>query len=402
MTTAPSRPLLTREFVTLGVAAGLYFAAFGAINPVMPRFVRGELGGSDAAVGFVLGTFAISAVVLRPLFGRIGDRRNLRSVVAMGGLFGALSMVALLLASSLPLAVVARMLLGASQAALMTGAVTLAVNLAPPERQGEASSYILVAFHLGLSLGPLVGEAILEASSFTAVWWTVGGAMVASSVVALGLPVREPVAVPAGGTPRRLFYAPSVRPGIAMGLGILGFSGFQTFLVLFADQIGMKRAAPVLVVSSVTIVAVRLFGSRVPDRLGPVRGGQLALGLMAGGLFLVAGWQEPAGLYLGTLVGAIGSALLFPSLIPAAVAGVEEHQRGSAMATFTMFIDVGAGVGAPLFGVVASLSSYGGAFVTGGVCCLLTVVYLRVVLTGHLAAKLPQAGVVIDPAVDSA
>jgi MFS family permease len=68
--------LLTPRFVTV-VASGLaYFLSLGMLLPVVPLYVSGPLGGGDLAVGVVVGGFAAGAVLVRPLAGRLGDRRG--------------------------------------------------------------------------------------------------------------------------------------------------------------------------------------------------------------------------------------------------------------------------------------------------------------------------------------
>ncbi len=54
--------------------------------------------------------------------------------------------------------------------------------------------------------------------------------------------------------------------------------------------------------------------------------------------------------------------LLYPSLSLIVVDRVPETRRGAALGTFTAFFDAGVGLGAPLAGIAAALTSYEGAF----------------------------------------
>src|ERR1700729_2822765 len=71
---------------SLGVFASalMAFLSIGAALPVLPTFVRGPLHSSDLAVGIVVGSFAITAVVCRPLAGRQADWRGRRIVMVTG------------------------------------------------------------------------------------------------------------------------------------------------------------------------------------------------------------------------------------------------------------------------------------------------------------------------------
>jgi MFS family permease len=53
---------------------------------VLPAYVRGPLHSGDLAVGVVVGAFALTAVVCRPLAGRQADMRGRRAVLVAGSL----------------------------------------------------------------------------------------------------------------------------------------------------------------------------------------------------------------------------------------------------------------------------------------------------------------------------
>src|SRR5262249_13842728 len=74
-----------------GVAfAGLFAVTFsglvavGAVLPVLPRYVHGPLDGGNVAVGVVVGCYAITGLLLRPVAGRLADHRG-RKPTVLGG-----------------------------------------------------------------------------------------------------------------------------------------------------------------------------------------------------------------------------------------------------------------------------------------------------------------------------
>jgi len=66
MSELKSERLLTGKFVLLLAAAFGVFLANGIITPVLPVFVKDDLGGGDVAVGVVVAVQAISAFAIRP------------------------------------------------------------------------------------------------------------------------------------------------------------------------------------------------------------------------------------------------------------------------------------------------------------------------------------------------
>ena len=83
--------LLTPAFGRLAITSMVFFLAMGMTFPVLPRFVRDDLGGGDAAVGLVVGATAVGAIVARPFIGRLGDRRGRRILMTGGALVAAVA-----------------------------------------------------------------------------------------------------------------------------------------------------------------------------------------------------------------------------------------------------------------------------------------------------------------------
>lgn len=395
---AAEDPLWSRDLVLVVATSFLAFAAFGISLPVLPRYVVEELGRGDATAGFVFGSFAIAAILVRPFVGRWGDRRGRRRLMVVGAALMVIGLVGHVPAVTVGTLVLARLVLGAGQAALVVGAATMTLDLAPTGRQGEASSYSMVAVQVGLGLGPVAGELVLDAASYAMVWWVSAGVAFVSGVVALlvtpdrGHPDVASVRGVAG-----FFHRSGLAPGVILALGMTGFVGFLAFVPLYADEIGVQQAAPLFLLASLTIAGVRLAGARLPDRLGPVRTGTIALAAAAVGLFGLGLWPTPTGLYVMTFAMAAGTALVVPSLLLAAVQGVVVHERSRVMATFTSFIDVAGALGPLLLGAVASVSTYGAAFITAALACVVAGVLMRLWLTPALAARVglsddPPAG----------
>jgi MFS family permease len=369
--------LMSREFTTVAAATSLFFLVMGALNPLMSVYIVEELGSTKSAAGWVMSSFALSSVFLRTGFGRLGGRRGARLLVQVGTTLGIIALVVLAATASIAGTVASRIILGAAQASLMTGATVLAIDLAPEERRGEAVSYILVSFHLGLALGPLIGESLRDNFGYTRVF--VGLAVLMAVALGVGSLLRY-----RGGDldapPVPFFHKQGVAPGLVAMFGIVAFVGFNSFLPLYGKSVGLTRVAPVFVVASVAIVVMRVFGSRLPDRLGPLRSVNVALGLTLVGAVLAAMWATPIGVFVAMAVMALGMALQTPSFIPVAVAGLAPHERSSAMATFTTFMDISIVATNPMVGFVADHGGYRTAFLIAGACTLVAIVLVPLVM----------------------
>lgn len=376
------RRLLTPAFLVVTASALAYFFALGVVTPVLPVYVEDRLGGRGAAVGIVVGVFAVSAAVLRPVAGRVGDRHGRGVLIVGGSAVFAVSVLGYGLVESLPWLIAMRLVSGVGEAAVFVGAATIAQDLAPANRRGEAASYFSIAIYGGLGFGPAIGEAVERAWSTDAVW--VAAAAFAALAAALGAVVVRLPSPTSGGRVEgaalgraRIFHPAAVGPGLILMLATAGLAAFTAFMPLHALDLGLDGSGAVFVLYSVLVLLVRIFGARVPDRLGAGKAASAALVLQGAGFLLMAAWATTVGLFTSTAVYAFGVSLMYPSLMPLVIAAAPDAERSQAVGTFTLFFDLSQGGGGLLFGVVVSLGGNRSAFAVAGLLCLLGLVVLR-------------------------
>ena len=343
------------------VAALLAFIAIGAALPVLPAYVRGPLHSGDLAVGIVVGAFAITSVVCRPLAGRQADRRGRRIVLVVGALAMAVGGGLYLLSSSVPSLVAARLAVGAGEGAVYTAGATWAVDLAPEERRGLALGLFGLAVWGGLSLGPVAGELLRSGVGYDAVWILTAALPLAGAAIAARLP--EPAqAERSEPGPLAFFPRAAHRPGLALALANIGYAALAGFVILHLRARGIAGGASVFTAFAVAVFASRLALSRVPDRAGARRTATAAGLLEALGLTIIALATSLAVALVGALVVGVGFSMLFPSLALMVVGEVGDDRRGSALGAFTAFFDLGVGLGGPLAGATAALAGYPAVF----------------------------------------
>ena len=130
--------------------------------PVLPRYIHGPLGAGDVAVGVVIGAYAVTGLLLRPVAGRFADTRGRKPTVLVGAMLVALSGLLYLPPLGIAGLIVARLILGAGEGAVYTAGSAWIVDLAPEERRGRVLGLYGLAVWGGLSVGPLLGEVLLQ------------------------------------------------------------------------------------------------------------------------------------------------------------------------------------------------------------------------------------------------
>ena len=351
--------LVTARFAIVTGATLVYFVSLGALLPSLPRYVEDELGGGGVAVGIVVGAFAVSAALFRPWAGRLGDVKGRRLLVSGGATIVGVTILCYSLVDGVVPLTILRFLTGIGEAAVFVGAATAVQDLAPDHRRGEAASYFSVALYTGMALGPAAGEHLADAFGFDAVWYSAGVIALLAALLGLGTPAHG--GAPAA-KPDRLLHRAAIGPGLVMLLGSVPFGGFSAFIALYGEEIGLTNVGGVFFLYAGTVLLIRVFGARLPDRLGWRRASSVALVSVGGAALLLALWGSLAAVWIAALAMAVGMSLLFPALFSAAMAGVPEDQRSQAVGTFSLFFDLANGFSAPLLGVVVALSSYRGAF----------------------------------------
>lgn len=377
--------LLTPRFVAVGLAALAYFTGDGILAAVLPRYVTGPLGAGTVAVGVVVGAFSVSAFVLRPLAGGMGDRWGRKPLLVAGAGLFSVSVLAYPIAPGPAVLALLRLLTGAGEALFFVGAVSAFLDLAPPARRGEAMSLASLALYLGLGAGPALGEVTLARLGFPATWALAAAAGVAAAAIAARTPETRPPLPPE--RPRqRLVHPAGLLPGLVLLASILGMAGFLAFVPLHAPAVGMGGAGLPLAVFSGVVVAIRSLGARLPDRLGAARSTQLALLLSAVGSALIGAWPVRSGLLGGAVVLGVGVGLLTPAVFALAVEGAAAEERGVVIGTVSAFLDIALGVGPVSLGLVAAQLGLSATFLTSAAVAAVGLVAVVVLRVGRPAA----------------
>lgn len=359
---APRTRLFTGAFGILAAATLAYFVADGLTLPTAPRFAAGPLGADSLGVGLSIGAFSVTALLLRPWTGRLSDRYGRRPMMLVGSALLTAALLLHVVAVSLPIFVAARLLMGAAEAFVFVAAFAAAADLSPDDRRGEALSYFSLALYVGIGVGPPIGEAILGAYGFNAVWVVAAGIAVLSGLLALGVPDTRGTDL-GDGSGGRLLHPRGVLPGLVLMAGAWGMAGYFAFVSLYALHLGLDGAAPYLSAYAAVVIGLRVVGAKAPDRIGARRLSGLALVVGAAGLTIIGLWANPTGLMVGTVIFAAGVAFSFPALSLLVVSSVPASERGAALGTYTAFLDLAFGLGPVTVGAVVAGLGYGPAFV---------------------------------------
>jgi MFS family permease len=365
---AAARPA-TVAFAGVFVACLLAFLGLGTVLPVLPRYVKGPIGSTDVAVGLVTGAFAFTAVVCRPLGGRLADARGRRIVVITGALLSALAGVMYFVPLGVPGLVAARLVLGAGEGLVFTAGAAWTVDLSPEETRGRAIGLFGLTIWSALTVGPLIGETLRQAAGYEAVWAFAAAAPLAGAVVARALPDSPRTPLP---EIRGALVAPeALRPGLSLSLAAFGQAAFAGFIVLHMERRGIGHGVAVFTAFGAAVVGARVIAGRLPDVVGPRKSAVGAAFCEACGLAIIGLAHGLPVALAGAVVMGFGFSVLFPSLALIVVNAAGDARRGAALGTFTAFFDIGMGLGGLVAGTIAALAGYPEVFWFAAGCAAL-------------------------------
>jgi EmrB/QacA subfamily drug resistance transporter len=163
----------TRRGWTLGiVSVGLFMVVLDnlVVSVALPSIHR-QLGASIQSLEWTVNAYVLSYAVLLLTGAALGDRLGRRRMFVAGVLLFTAASGAAALAPSTGLLIAARAIQGAGGAIVTPLTLTLLADAFPPERRGIALGVWSGISGIAVALGPLVGGAVIQASSWHWIFW---------------------------------------------------------------------------------------------------------------------------------------------------------------------------------------------------------------------------------------
>jgi MFS family permease len=350
MTTA--RPV---RLLWFAVFAG--YLAFGATLQLLPGWIGQRFHAGALAAGTAIGIAFAATALCRPLAGRAGDAHRARTVVVAGGVLITVGAAGQWVAPAIWVLLLARLIMGAGEAALFSGALPWVLAGVPAARRGRVAGWFGLSMWSGLAVGPLITVAMTPIGGSRGAWTAIAALGITSTLL-VSFTGRQGGSAKCALRPRNwreVLPRGCGLPGLVFGLAAYGYGTISALLVLYLRQSGLGGASVGLTVFAVAFLLTRAVGSPAVDRYGAGAGAVVMLLVEATGLVLLAGMHKVAAAMIGTALVGAGVSLMFPATVALTLERTGDGRAGTAVGATTSFWDVGILAAGPIGGLLSYL-----------------------------------------------
>ena len=385
-------PLFTRRFLGLWVFAFITFFSAFQLLPAIPFRIL-QLGGSKAMAGLFLTVYTLASAISAPIMGTIADHvGRKRLLITASFLFIVFSLLYGVI-TWIPLLLLVGMVHGTLWSGLLSSASAIMSEFIPDSRRTEGLAYWGLAGTAAIAIAPAVGLLV-----FTYGWLALCGEMAALSVVMLiwssKLPVVETAAGQGFPSLRDAWDWSVIRATLAMAVIAFGYGGVTSYAAILSVERKIRPASLFFTVFAVVVVLVRVFTSRLGDRLGPkaILYPSFAAIPISFAVLAVAD-SRPELIVSGILFG-IGMGGAWPAFTTYVLIHSDPHRRARTFGSIVGAFDTGIAMGSLVIGTVAQRYGFTAAFgIAAGLSCLAIPIFMGAsrMMTSPLGTDVAQS-----------
>ncbi|MBC8531875.1 MFS transporter [Gehongia tenuis] len=396
--------LWTKDFIKVGSLALFANICIQMLISSFPIYLE-QLGSSATMIGSVATGYTICAMLVRFVAGNIIDKKGRLIVGIVGLILLGIPLFGYISFPIVALTVCFRMVqgFGASATTITTG--TMVVDVLPKSRMAEGVGYYGLFTSLAIAVGPAVGLALIEINPNIVFICSIVAVIVSFTILMTLRYEKSPAFLEkvaredAEETPVspdqykgiwKFFEKKSMPSGVLTIMIAICTATSVNFLSLFATSLGLANVSFYFVIQAIFMLLVRLFGGRLSSRFGQYNMLIMSFSVIIVSYLLMAFINSTALLYISAAVYGIGCGFCWPNLNVLALSGVPRTRRGTANSTYLASYDVGAGIGALIWGVVIDLfrnSIFGGyrpIFILSSI-----LIFVTILMTIYLKKRYP-------------
>lgn len=384
--TVIKKKIWTKDFVLICVANLFIFLSFQITLPTIPLFVT-YLGGNEQFIGFIIGIFTFSALIIRPFAGHWLETRGRKIVFLTGLSIFILSIGSYSIVAGMLFLFVMRIIQGIGWGLSTTAMGTIVTDIIPSSRRGEGIGYFGLSGNIALAAGPSLGLLLVDHISYFWLFLLCAGlgilALSLASVATYKKPVEYHTRVKWD-----LYEKGALDPSFLVLFITATFGSIAAFLPLHTIQKNVEGIHWYFVIYAFALMVTRLYAGRVYDKKGHRAVFLPVTTLIIIAMLLLAWMANSIVLYIAAVFYGLGFGTVQPALQAWAIERSPKNRRGMANATFFSFFDLGIGCGAILFGQIGYWLDYSSIYIAAACSVFISVLYYLVILRKEKNSRL--------------
>lgn len=371
---------------TLIVMWGVFLSS-GVLVPLLPLYITDSIGAGEESLGLTVLLYAVAGVMARPIAGWYLRSREPWPLLQVSAIVGVVVLFATPLISTMAWMYLLRTIEGLALGTIYLAGNVAVVRMTPVGRQGRALSLLSVPLFLGVALGPVVGDFMIEQWGYDWAWIGSGAILaLATPAVFLGaaharrlVPVQhdaniDPLPMTRTALWQTLAHPAAVIPASVIVLLVVGWSTFQVYLPLYGPTIGLSATGTVFLAHSLVVLTIRVGGANLFDRMPLIELALIGATASVAGLSIAWLWAAKPAVYLAAMLLGVAVGLTYTTLLRVALAGVGRTEHGSVIGTYSVAYDLGTGLGTVAVSIlIAGSDSYRIVFLSGAICALVSI-----------------------------
>ena len=387
--------LVTPSYILIIAANFLQFFGFWLLIPVLPFYLQEVFGADKTSIGAILSCYTIAALCMRPFSGYLLDTFSRKPLYLLAYFFFTAMFGGYMLASTLTLFILCRIIHGFAFGMVTVSGNTIVIDIMPSSRRGEGLGYYGLANNTAMSIGPMTGLFLHDASAgYTFIFCCSLGACLIGLLCAYL--VKTPYKAPVKKEPislDRFILLKGIPAGISLLLLSIPYGMTTNYVAMYAKQIGITSSTGFFfTLMAIGMAVSRLFSGKQVDK------GKITQVIQAG-MYLVClcffalsacGWSASWSIewttylfFLISLLLGIGFGTMFPAYNTLFVNLAPNNQRGTATSTYLTSWDVGIGIGMVLGGYIAEVTTFRMAYLSGAVLTVISLLYFYRKVSPH-------------------
>lgn len=236
-------------------------------NTIIPLYLD-HLGAAASIIGICVGSFAVTALIIRPFSGPAFDSFPRKRLLIIAQTIASISMLSYGFVQEVPLYIAVRMLHGIGMGCIGPLCFTLVSTFLPLSKMASGISIYMLAQSMAQVVGPATGLYLYEAIGFQNTFFLCTGLILVAMVLVFTIKEKPFNRMPYQLRLDRMFTHEAFEAAIVLMLLVAAFLTINSYLVLYSQSLGVEGIGSYFVVYALCLLATRPLYGKLADRFG--------------------------------------------------------------------------------------------------------------------------------------